>query len=138
MAGALATRSGRAIAKAVAPRATAKAVSSPDGNVPTGGADSGGGFGSFDLGGRSLAGGGLSRPSYNAQVEGTIRIKIIVDPQGRVIHTSIAPGTTIDNYQMQRSALQAAERTRFNASRGETTKRATSPIGTSFGSLARK
>ncbi|MDO5035348.1 MAG: TonB family protein [Porphyromonas sp.] len=89
---------------------------STEGNVPNGGANTGvGGFGSYDLGGRSIMGGGLPRPSYNAQVEGTIRIKITVDPTGKVIRTAIAPGTTIDDYQMQSSALKAAAQTRFNA-----------------------
>lgn len=92
---------------------------SPDGNVPTGGVNTGvGGFGSYDLGGRSVMGSGLVRPSYSVQVEGTIRIRITVDPSGKVISTTIAPGTTIDNYEMQQSALQAARRTRFNAIEG--------------------
>lgn len=89
---------------------------SPDGNVPSGGVNTGvGGFGgSFSLKGRQLTGGGLPRPSYDVQVEGTIVVEIVVSPEGRVITANIAPGTNIDNYSMRQGALEAARRARFN------------------------
>ncbi|MDO4695494.1 MAG: TonB family protein, partial [Porphyromonas sp.] len=89
---------------------------SPDGNVIQGGTNQGiGGFGSFNLNGRSLAGSGLPRPSYTSQIEGTIVIKIVVNPSGKVINTSIAPGTNIADTNMRNSALKAAGSAQFNA-----------------------
>lgn len=89
---------------------------SPSGNAQSGGKNTGvGGFGSFALGGRSLAGGGLQRPSYNVQEEGDIVIKIIVNPQGQVIQALIGAGTTLGNQTLRNSALSAARATRFNA-----------------------
>lgn len=88
---------------------------SPDGNVPSGGVNAGvGGFGSFSLKGRRVIGSGLQRPSYDAQVEGTIVIEIIVSPAGNVIKAHPTSGTNIDNYQMRQSAVQAAMKTKFN------------------------
>lgn len=92
---------------------------SPDGNVTQGGSNQGvGGFGSFNLSGRSLAGSGLVRPSYTAQEEGTIVVKIAVNPKGEVITATIAPGTNISNTEMRNSAIRAAKATRFNAIEG--------------------
>lgn len=96
-----------------------KREGSADGNVDEGGASQGvGGFGSFNLNGRSLAGGGLPRPAYTSQIEGTIVIRIVVDPQGKVISTSIAPGTNIADTGMRNSALKAAASARFNTISG--------------------
>lgn len=92
---------------------------SPDGNVTQGGSNQGvGGFGSFNLSGRSLAGSGLVRPSYTAQEEGTIVVKIAVNPKGEVITATIAAGTNISNTEMRNSAIRAAKATRFNAIEG--------------------
>lgn len=90
---------------------------SPTGNVNSGGSNTGtGGFGSFDLGGRNLSGGGLVRPDYSVQEEGNIVVRITVNPQGQVINALIEPlGTTIGNQTLRNSALRAARATRFNA-----------------------
>jgi TonB family protein len=78
-----------------------------------------GGFGSFDLDGRSLRGGGLQRPAYNAQEEGSIVVEITVDPQGNVIKAVIRlRGTNIENYNLRQSSLEAAQKTKFNAISG--------------------
>lgn len=90
---------------------------SPDGNVTSGGANTGvGGYGSFSLAGRGLAKGtALQRPSYTVQEEGVVVISIIVNPDGRVIQALIGPGTTIGDNTLRNSALKAARATRFNA-----------------------
>lgn len=89
---------------------------SPFGNVKSGGVNTGvGGWGSYSLGGRSIGKGGLPRPAFTAQVEGTIVIEITVDPSGKVISTNIAPGTTIIDYSMRQSALKSAGQARFEA-----------------------
>lgn len=44
---------------------------SPTGNAPSGATSGTGGYGSFNLGGRSLGEGGLPRPVYNVQDEGS-------------------------------------------------------------------
>ena len=91
-------------------------LGSPDGNVDQGGLNTGvGGYGSFNLSGRSLGKGGLPRPSYTVQTEGRIVIRIVVDPSGKVISASIAPGTNIGDYSMRESAMRAARSARFNA-----------------------
>lgn len=92
---------------------------SPFGNVKSGGVNTGvGGWGSYSLGGRSIGKGGLPRPAFTAQVEGTIVIEITVDPSGKVISTNIAPGTTISDYSMRQSALKSAAQARFEAIEG--------------------
>ncbi|MDR2791396.1 MAG: TonB family protein [Tannerellaceae bacterium] len=93
------------------------------GSVPFGASDSGtvsgtGGYGSFDLNGRSLGAAGLPRPAYVIQEEGRIVVNITVDPKGKVIFAEIGRGTTIDNNAMRRSALEAARRATFNAIEG--------------------
>lgn len=99
------------------PDAPAGRVGSPDGNVTSGGANTGvGGYGSFSLAGRGLAKGtSLQRPSYTVQEEGVVVISIIVNPDGQVIQALIGPGTTIGNNTLRSSALKAARATRFNA-----------------------
>jgi TonB family protein len=88
---------------------------SPGGNSPTGASVGQGGVGSFNLSGRSLRGGGLQRPAYNVQEEGTIVVEITVNPQGDVIHADIRlRGTNIENANMRNSALEAARKTKFN------------------------
>lgn len=91
---------------------------SPDGNVERGGVNVGvGGFGSFSLAGRKLIG-ALPRPAFTAQVEGTIVVRITVDPSGKVISTNLAPGTTISDYKMRQSAMSAARNARFTETDG--------------------
>ncbi|GHV71406.1 cell envelope biogenesis protein TonB [Bacteroidia bacterium] len=74
-----------------------------------------GGYGEFNLGGRTLGPGGLPRPVYSIQDEGRIVINITVDPKGNVIFAEISlKGTNIDNNNMRNSALEAARKAKFN------------------------
>jgi TonB family protein len=75
---------------------------------------SGGGYGEFNLGGRTLGPGGLPRPAYSMQEEGKIVVSITVDPKGNVIFAEIGKGTNIDNANMRKSALEAARKAKFN------------------------
>ncbi len=86
----------------------------PFGNSDQGATEGVGGYGSFNLSGRSIGAGGLPRPAYTAQVEGRIVINITVDPKGNVIFADIGKGTNIDNASMRKSALEAAGRAKFN------------------------
>ena len=92
---------------------------SPFGNSDTGPNTGVGGFGgSFNLSGRSIRGGGLPRPSYTIQDEGTIVVNITVDPRGDVIMAEIGRGTNIDNAAMRSATLEAARRAKFNSITG--------------------
>lgn len=98
---------------------------SPEGNTTNTGATTGiGGLGSYALDGRRLLG-GLPRPSFNKQIEGTIVIQIIVTPLGKVISANIAPGTTITDYDMRQSALKAATQSQFSESKESTNQAGT-------------
>ena len=70
--------------------------------------------GSFNLDGRSISGGGLPAPGYTGQDVGKIVINITVDPNGKVISADIGRGTNITDSDMRKSALDAAEKARFN------------------------
>ena len=91
---------------------------SPFGNADTGANEGTGGFGTFNLNGRSIGRGGLPRPSYTSQEEGKIVVNITVDPSGNVILAEIGRGTNIDNSSMRRSAIDAAKRAKFNRIQG--------------------
>lgn len=87
--------------------------------VPTGNASHGktsgvGGFGTYDLGGRGVGGGGLVRPTYNVNADGRVVVDIIVDPKGNVVEATIGKGTTATNATLHREALSAARKTKFN------------------------
>jgi TonB family protein len=86
----------------------------PGGSSADGVSAAGGGFGRFDLAGRSLAG-AMPRPSYVESEEGRIVIAITVDPSGKVISAEVGRGTNIDSRTMRQEALSAARRTRFNS-----------------------
>jgi TonB family protein len=93
------------------------------GNQGSGNSDRGenegmGGYGTFNLDGRSTGSGGLPRPEYNVQEEGRIVINITVDPKGNVIFAEIGRGTNIDNTSLRLSALNAARRAKFNSVSG--------------------
>jgi TonB family protein len=88
----------------------------PQGTSTT--AQSVGGYGEFNLGGRTLGAGGLPRPAYSAQEEGSIIVNITVDPQGNVILAEIGKGTTINSDAMRKSALDAARRAKFSSING--------------------
>lgn len=91
---------------------------SPFGNSDQGANEGVGGYGSFNLNGRSIGAGGLPRPAYTIQEEGRIVINITVDPRGNVIYAEIGRGTNIDNASMRRSALEAARKAKFNSITG--------------------
>ena len=88
---------------------------SPTGNATSGANSSEGGYGSFDLSGRSLGPGGLPKPVYNVQEEGRVVVTIIVNPEGRVISTSINKRTNTVNAALRRAAENAARKARFNS-----------------------
>lgn len=91
---------------------------SPFGNSDHGADEGVGGYGSFNLNGRSIGAGGLPRPSYTSQVEGRIVIDITVNPKGDVIYADIGRGTNIENASMRQSALEAARKAKFNSISG--------------------
>lgn len=87
---------------------------SPTGNSSTGALSGTGGYGSFDLGGRSIGAGGLPRPQYNVQDEGRVVVTITVNPAGTVIATSINRKTNTVNSALRKAAEDAARKARFN------------------------
>lgn len=86
---------------------------SPQGNAQTGVVTGTGGYGTFDLAGRSLSG-ALPRPSYNVQDEGRVVVNITVNPEGKVIQTTINSRTNTANASLRRAALDAARKAVFN------------------------
>lgn len=87
--------------------------------VPTGNASHGktsgiGGWGSYDLGGRSLGSGGLVKPTYNVNDYGTVVVDILVNAKGDVVEATIGKGTNTANATLRSEALRAAKRTKFN------------------------
>ena len=86
-----------------------------DGNSTTGGMAGMGGYGTFDLNGRSLGQGGLPVPVYNVQEEGRVVVTIVVNPAGKVISTSINKRTNTVNPVLRKAAEDAARKARFNA-----------------------
>ena len=87
---------------------------SPTGNAAEGQSTGVGGYGTFDLNGRSLGPGGLPRPIYNVQEEGRVVVTITVNPAGQVIHTSINKRTNTANAALRKAAEDAARKARFN------------------------
>ena len=91
---------------------------SKDGNSSSGAKTGTGGYGTFDLGGRSIGEGGLPRPVYNVQEEGRVVVSITVNPAGHVIATSINRQTNTVSTALRKAAEDAAKRARFNAVEG--------------------
>ena len=87
---------------------------SPTGNAAEGKSTGVGGYGTFDLNGRSLGSGGLPRPIYNVQDEGRVVVTITVNPAGEVISTSINKRTNTVNAALRKAAEDAARKARFN------------------------
>ena len=87
---------------------------SKEGNSSTGAKTGTGGYGTFDLGGRSLGTGSLPKPVYNVQEEGRVVVNITVNPAGQVISTSISPQTNTVNSALRKAAEDAAKKARFN------------------------
>ena len=91
---------------------------SPTGNAAEGQITGAGGYGSWDLNGRSLGPEGLPRPVYNVQEEGRVVVTITVNPAGQVIHTSINKRTNTASAALRKAAEDAARKARFNAVSG--------------------
>lgn len=91
---------------------------SRDGNSSTGAKSGVGGYGTFNLGGRSIGTGGLPRPAYNVQEEGKVVVSITVNPAGQVISTSINRLTNTVNTTLRKAAEDAAKKARFNTVEG--------------------
>ena len=91
---------------------------SPTGNATEGKTTGVGGYGEFDLNGRSLGPGGLPRPIYNVQEEGRVVVTITVNPAGQVVHTSINKLTNTANVALRKAAEDAARKARFNTVSG--------------------
>ena len=88
---------------------------SPTGNAAEGKSTGVGGYGTFDLNGRSLGSGGLPRPVYNVQDEGRVVVTITVNPAGEVISTSINKRTNTVNAALRKAAEDAAIKALFNS-----------------------
>lgn len=98
--------------------------------VPTGNASYGktsgvGGWGSFDLGGRSLGSGGLIKPNYSVDDYGTVVVDILVNAKGDVVEVTIGKGTNTPNTNLRNEALRAAKRTKFNTVSSVTNQKGT-------------
>lgn len=91
---------------------------SSTGNSSNGQITGSGGYGSWDLNGRSLGPEGLPRPVYNVQEEGRVVVTITVNPAGQVIHTSINKRTNTASAALRKAAEDAARKARFNAVSG--------------------
>ena len=98
---------------------------SKDGNSSTGAKTGTGGYGTFDLGGRSLGTGSLPKPAYNVQEEGRVVVNITVNPAGQVVATSINPRTNTVNSTLRKAAEDAAKKARFNTVSGVTNQTGT-------------
>lgn len=70
--------------------------------------------GQWDLSGRSISGTGLPIPINTIQAEGRVVITITVNPEGKVIGTSINRRTNTTNPELRKAAEDAARKARFN------------------------
>ena len=98
---------------------------SKEGNFSTGAKTGTGGYGTFDLGGRSLGTGSLPKPAYNVQEEGRVVVNITVNPAGQVISTGINPQTNTVSSALRKAAEDAAKKARFNTVDGVTNQTGT-------------
>ena len=98
---------------------------SKEGNSSTGAKTGTGGYGTFDLGGRSLGTGSLPKPAYNVQEGGRVVVNITVNPAGQVVATSINPQTNTVNSALRKAAEDAARKARFNTVDGVTNQTGT-------------
>lgn len=87
---------------------------SRNGHASVGAKSGSAGYGTFDLGGRSIGQGGLPRPVYNVQEEGRVVVNITVIPSGVVVATSINKRTNTVSPALRKAAEDAAKRARFN------------------------
>lgn len=98
---------------------------SKEGNSSTGAKTGTGGYGTFDLGGRSLGTGSLPKPAYNVQEEGRVVVNITVNPAGQVVSTGINPQTNTVSSALRKAAEDAARKARFNTVDGVTNQTGT-------------
>lgn len=98
---------------------------SKEGNSSTGAKTGTGGYGTFDLGGRSLGTGSLPKPAYNVQEEGRVVVNITVNSAGQVISTGINPQTNTVSTALRKAAEDAAKKARFNTVDGVTNQTGT-------------
>ena len=89
--------------------------------VSTGSSDQGAAFGQggigFSLKGRGVGSGGLVKPNYTVDAEGTVIVNITVAPNGDVTDASQAKGTFAPS-ELVDEAIKAARKTKFNAIKG--------------------
>ena len=71
-------------------------------------------LGTFDLNGRNISGDGLPVPINTVQDEGRVVVNITVNPEGKVIATSINRRTNTVNPELRKAAEDAAKRAQFN------------------------
>lgn len=76
------------------------------------------GYGTFDLGGRSIGKGGLPRPVYNVPEEGVVVVTITVNPQGKVVSTGIHKSSLNATAALKKAAEDAAMKAQFNTIKG--------------------
>lgn len=91
---------------------------SPTGNSGAGKATGVGVSGNYSLGKRSLGTEDLPMPLHDLQDEGRVVVTIVVDPQGRVVRTSINKRTNTVNPLLRKAALDAARKARFETISG--------------------
>ena len=90
---------------------------SKEGNSSTGAKTGTGGYGTFDLGGRSLGTGSLPKPAYNVQEEGRVVVNITVNPAGQVVATSINPQNEYCKLCFAESRRRCGQESSFQYSR---------------------
>lgn len=88
---------------------------SATGNSSTGKTTGVGGYGTFDLNGRSVRGGQLPKPVHNGREEGRVVFTIVVNPAGQIISISINKRTNTTDLELRRAAEEAVRKVRFNA-----------------------
>lgn len=86
-----------------------------DATESTGVTKGSGGYGTFDLKGRSLGKSGLPRPEYNVQDEGRVVVNITVNPAGQVVGATFNQRTNTINKSLRDAALKAARKAVFNS-----------------------
>lgn len=97
---------------------------SPIGNSDQGAPKGSAGYGSYDLGGRSIIG-GLPKPSFSVNESGNVVVNITVNEDGKVISAILGQGTTTSSSSLRESALAAARKALFEVKKGVSTQSGT-------------
>ncbi len=97
---------------------------SPSGNSDQGAPKGSAGYGSYDLGGRSITG-GLPKPAFSVNESGVVVVNITVNEDGKVISAIVGQGTTTSSGQLRNSALAAAKKALFETKKGVSTQSGT-------------